>query len=328
MQAIRQARFGGPEVLVLEDLPTPVPASGEVLVRVHAASINHYDILSRRGDFADVPLPRIPGMECSGHVEAYGGGSRTDLAIGTPVVVLGTTLGNGGPGGYSTHVCLSETEVFAVPAGLDLTIAACLGMTYLTAWYALIERAQLQPEQTLLIPGAGGGVAGAVLEIAVSSGARVAATSGGAAKCARAVSQGAQVCVDYHTQDVTKEILAWSGGQGVELVLDAVGGDSIQQGLNCLASRGRLLSIGIVRGNSFSVDAVAFLSREQFLLGVNAGQLAPAKRYAIFEQLADWIAAGKLTVTVDRTFPLAEAADAHRYAESGERYGKLILLCD
>lgn len=325
--AIRQAQFGSPDVLTLDELPMPQPKPEEVLIRVHAASVNHFDLLSRRGDFPETPLPRTVGMDCSGYVEQYNG-SRTDLAIGQPVVVLGTTLGNGAAGGYATYVCIDQTEVFPIPEGIDLTDATCLGMTYLTAWYALMERATLAPGQVLLIPGVGGGVASAALQIAKALGVRVIATTSSEAKQKQAIALGAAACFNYREQDIVQAIQDWTNGQGVNVVLDAIGGDSIQQDLNCLAKRGTLLSIGIVRGNQFCVDAVKFLSQEQQLLGVNVGQLTPAQRYEIFLKLGELIQTGKLGVLISRSFPLSQAGEAHRFVEANEQFGKVVLIAD
>ncbi|XGV94750.1 MAG: zinc-binding alcohol dehydrogenase family protein [Leptolyngbya sp. BL-A-14] len=325
MQAIRQVQFGAPDVLTLDELPLVHPGIEDVLIRVHAASINHFDLLSRRGDFPNIPLPRIVGMDCSGYVEQYNG-TRSDLAVGQPVVVLGTSLGNGGPGGYATHVCINQEEVFPVPENMDLTAATCLGMTYLTAWYALVERAQIEAGKLLLLPGVGGGVASAALQIARALDVRVLATTSSAAKRQQAIALGVEACFNYREQDVIQAVQAWTTGKGVDLVLDAVGGDLIQQSLSCLTKRGRLLSIGIVKGNHFSVDAVAFLSNEQILMGVSAGQLSPGERYRIFLELVKLIQIGKLEVLIDRTFPLAQAVDAHRFVESHEQFGKVVLL--
>jgi NADPH2:quinone reductase len=325
MKAVRQATFGAPDVLTLDELPLPQPQPEEVLIRVHAASINHFDILSRRGDFPDIPLPRIVGMDCSGYVEQYNG-TRRDLPVGQPVVVLGTSLGNGGPGGYATYVCINQAEVFPVPKEFDLTAATCLGMTYLTAWYALMERSHIDAGNLLLIPGVGGGVASAALQLAKALGIRVITTTSSATKRQQALDLGAEACFNYREQDVAKAVQDWTHGQGAEFVLDAVGGDTIQQGLDCLGKGGTLVSIGIVRGTQFSVDAVKFLSNEQNLAGVNAGQLAPSQRYEIFLKLVELIQTGKLNVLISRTFPLAQVVEAHRFVESNEQFGKVVLL--
>jgi NADPH:quinone reductase len=326
-KAIRQTQFGSPDVLTLDELPLQQPDPEEVLIRVHAASINHFDLLSRRGDFPEIPLPRIVGMDCSGYVEHYQG-SRTDLSIGQPVVVLGATLGNGGAGGYATHVCVSQTEVFPVPEGIDLTAATCLGMTYLTAWYALVERAAILAGQLLFIPGVGGGVASAALQIAKAIDIRVIATTSSDVKRQQAIAFGAEACFNYREQDVIQAVQDWTHQRGVDVVLDAIGGTTIQQDLDCLAKRGTLLSIGIVRGQQFCVDAVKFLSQEQHLLGVNAGQLTPTQRHEIFLKLVNLIQAEKLKVLIGRIFPLAQAADAHRFVESNEQFGKVVLVAD
>ncbi|MEM9509437.1 MAG: zinc-binding dehydrogenase [Cyanobacteria bacterium P01_E01_bin.35] len=251
MKAIIQREFGQPEVLKLEELDTPQPKQNEVLIRVMAASVNHYDILSRRGDFPSVPLPRIVGMDCSGYIE-QNNGDRTDLTIGQGVIVLGTSLGNGDSGGYATHVCVNQDEVFPIPEGLDLTIATCLAMTYLTAWYALTERLQVETGQLLLIPGVGGGVASAALQIAKALGVRVIATTSSPTKQDQVLKLGAEACFNYKNADFIQEIKDWTGGKGVDWVLDAVGGATIQQGLSCLSCRGTLASIGIVRDSNFA----------------------------------------------------------------------------
>ncbi len=327
MKAIRQATFGPPDVLTLDELPLPQPQPEMVLIRVHAASINRFDILSRQGNFPDMPLPRIVGMDCSGYVAEYNG-ARTDLPVGQPVVVLGTSLGNGGPGGYATHVCIDQAEVFPVPDGFDLTAATCLGMTYLTAWYALVERSRIDPGQLLLIPGVGGGVASAALQIARALQIRVITTTSSPAKQQQALDLGAEACFNYREQNVAQAVQAWTNGTGADFGLDAVGGDTIQQGLDCLSKRGTLISIGIVRGTQFCVDAVKFLSNEQTIIGVNAGQLTPAKRYEIFRKLVDLIQADQLSVLISRTFPLASAVAAHQFVESNEQFGKVVLLAE
>ncbi|GAB4542105.1 MAG: quinone oxidoreductase [Pleurocapsa sp.] len=329
MKAIIQREFGQPEVLQLEELETFQPKPNEVLIRVVAASVNHYDILSRRGDFPDVPLPRIVGMDCSGYIEQYQG-DRSDLAIGQAVVVLGTSLGNGGSGGYATHVCVNQEEVFPIPEGLDLSIATCLAMTYLTAWYVLTERLKVQAGQLLLIPGVGGGVASAALQIAQALGVRVIATTSSPVKQQQAKKMGAEACFNYKDADFITQIQDWTKGRGVDFVLDAVGGATIQQGLSCLSHRGTLASIGIVRDSRFCIDAIAFLSQEQHLIGVNFGQNNPAQRYKIFLKLAELIKKGQLSTEINRYFPLAQAAEAHRYVETAgsNRFGKVVLLND
>ena len=268
-------------------------------------------------------------MDCSGYIEQHNG-DRSDLTVGQPVIVLGTSLGNGDSGGYATHVCVNQDEVFPVPDGLDLTVATCLAMTYITAWYALTERLQVEAGQLLLIPGVSGGVASAALQIAQALGVRVIATSSSPTKQQQALKMGAEACFNYKDADFIVQIQDWTGGKGVNYVLDAVGGATIQQGLSCLSHRGTLASIGIVRDSSFCVDAIAFLSQEQHLIGVNVGQHTPAKRYEIFLYLAELIKVRRLTVEIDRIFPLSQAAQAHRYVETAvsDRFGKVVLLND
>lgn len=323
MRAIRHHTFGGPDVLVEEELPTPEPEPGHVLLRVHAAALNHFDVLSRRGIFPDLPLPRIVGIDCTGFVERYDG-PRADLRPGTPVVVLGERMGNGGPGAYATHVCIEDEEVFPVPDGVDLVAAACLGISYLTAFYAL-RRGGVKPGDTLLVPGVGGGVGGAALQLGRALGARVIGTSRGEEKCARARGLGAEACVDYATDDVPAAVRALTGGAGVDFVVNAVGGDTITEGLRCLRTDGTLLTIGTAYGRDFRFDGFDFLYRELRLVGVNITWRTPAERYAMFVEVCELIRSGRLTVPVDRELPLSDAVAAHRLLESHAHFGKIVL---
>jgi NADPH:quinone reductase len=327
MKAIIQRKLGKPDVLEYQELDTPQPQSNEVLIRVSAASVNHYDILSRRGDIPHITLPRIVGMDCSGYIEQYKG-DRLDLTIGLPVVVLGTSLGNGNSGGYATHVCVTQDEVFPIPDGFDLTAATCLSMTYLTAWYALTERLQVEADRLLLIPGVGGGVASAALQIAQALGVKVIGTTSSLVKQQQAIELGAIACFNYKKPNFIHKIKNLTQGKGVNYVLDTVGGEAVRQGLSCLANGGTLASLGIVLDTKFCLDAIDFLTQEQHLIGVNFGKHTPIQRYKIFLQLSDLIKNQKLNVKIDRTFSLTQAAEAHSYVEEkkGDRFGKVVLL--
>jgi NADPH2:quinone reductase len=317
MHAVRQHRFGGPEVLTWEELPTPLPGRDQVLLRVRAACVNHYDILSRRGISPGMPLPRIVGIDCAGVVEVDGTGR---FAPGTPVVVLGESLGNGGPGAYATHVCVGADEVFPLPEGLDVEQAACLGISWLTAWYALTRRGGVRRGQTLLIPGVGGGVASAALQIAVAMGVDVIATTSSASKAEMALALGASRVLDYRREDPVESLRG-----SVDVVLNAVGGETIAQGLACLKDRGRLLTIGTAYGREFQLDGYDFLCRELELVGVNISPHTPPERHALLLEVAEPIVAGKLKVLVDRRFPMADAATAHAHVEAHEHFGKVVL---
>lgn len=322
MRAIRHHRFGGPEVLVLDTLPTPEPGPGEVRLAVHAAAINHYDILSRQGINPQLPLPRIVGIDCTGTVEVCNA-DRPDLRPGTPVVVLGERLGNGGPGAYASHVVVDAEEVFPVPAGLDLTQVACLGISYLTAWYALTGRSSPPPGSTLLIQGVGGGVASAALQIAVARGVRVIATTSSDDKCAAALRLGAFAAINYRAEDPVAGVRRLC--DGVDTVLNAVGGDTVAQGLRCLRHGGQLLSIGSAYGREFRLDGFDFLCRELVLTGVNISFHTPEHRHELLLALCAEMAAGRLQVLIDREFPLEQAAAAQTYVAGHTHFGKVVL---
>jgi NADPH:quinone reductase len=330
MFAIRHHQFGTADTLQLDELPTPEPRENEVLVRVVAAAVNHFDILSRGGIIPEMPLPRIVGIDCSGVVERYSG-TRTDIREGTPVVILGERMGNGRgehrPGAYATHVCIHEEEVFPVPEGIDMTTVACLGISYLTAWYALTRRIALGAGATVLIQGIGGGVASAAFEIARALGAKVIATTSTESKRLRALELGAIAAFNYRTdQNILTIIRAMTSGKGVDVVVNAVGGKTIQEGLHYLRNDGTLLTIGTAYGRDFQFDGFDFLLRELKLIGVDISPHTPHERYGMMLELMEYIRGGKLTVLVDKTFPLAEAAEAHRYVESHEQFGKVVLL--
>jgi NADPH:quinone reductase len=329
MLAIRHHTFGTADTLQLDELPTPEPRDNEVLVRISAAAVNHFDILSRGGIIPEMPLPRIVGIDCSGVVERYSG-ARTDIREGTPVVILGERMGNGRgehrPGAYATHVCIHEEEVFPVPEGIDMTAVACLGISYLTAWYALTRRYKLQAGQTLLIQGIGGGVASAAFQIARALGAEVIATTSNESKRSRALELGAKACWNYRSDDIPHSVRAFTSGKGVDVVLNAVGGKTIQEGLQCLRNDGTLLTIGTAYGREFTFDGFDFLLRELNLIGVDISPHTPHERYAYMLELMQLIRAKSLHVLVDKTYPLGEAAEAHRYVESHEQFGKIVLL--
>ena len=329
MLAIRHHTFGTADVLQLDELPTPEPRDNEVLVRVAAAAVNHFDILSRGGIIPEMPLPRIIGIDCSGIVERYSG-TRTDIQQGTSVVILGERMGNGRgehrPGAYATHVCIHEEEVFPVPEGIDMTAVACLGISYLTAWYALTRRYKLQSGATLLIQGIGGGVASAAFQIARSLGANVIATTSTEVKRLRALDLGAVAAFNYRNDDIPSAIRAVTNGSGVDVVLNAVGGKTIQEGLQCLRNDGTLLTIGTAYGREFAFDGFDFLLRELNLVGVDISPHTPHERYAFMMELMELIRQKQLTVLVDKEYSLGNAAEAHRYVESHEQFGKVVLL--
>jgi NADPH2:quinone reductase len=329
MLAIRHHTFGTADILQLDELPTPDPRDNEVLVRVSAAAVNHFDILSRNGIIPEMPLPRIVGIDCSGVVERYSG-TRTDIRQGTPVVILGERMGNGRgqhrPGAYATHVCIHEEEVFPVPEGIDMTAVACLGISYLTAWYALTRRYKLQAGETLLIQGIGGGVASAAFQIAQALGANVIATTSTESKRLRALELGAVAAFNYRNDDVPTVVRDMTDGKGVDAVLNAVGGKTIQEGLQCLRNDGTLLTIGTAYGREFAFDGFDFLLRELNLIGVDISPHTPHERYAYMLELMELIQQKKMTVLVDREYPLSDAANAHQYVESHEQFGKVVLL--
>ena len=322
MKAIRHHSFGPPSVLRYEEIESPAPGAGEVRLQVEFAAVNHFDILSRRGIFPNLPLPRIVGFDCVATVIET---RVARLALGQRVVVLGHRLGNGGPGAYAEQVTISAEEVFLVPEDIDSEQVVGLGISYVAALYALERHLKPLPGETVLIPGASGGVGSAAVQLAKLLGATVLATTSTPEKVVRLKALGAYVALNYSGCDVATEIKKLTDARGVDACLNAVGGESVQQSLHCLRRGGRMVLLGSAAGRHVSIDIFDFLLRELSLSGATVGKLAPTERYQYFLRLCDWIRQGKLHVIVDRVFPLADCVACHEYVEQHAQFGKVLL---
>jgi NADPH:quinone reductase-like Zn-dependent oxidoreductase len=341
-------RHGAPDVLVARESPDPVPAAGEIRIKVYAAGVNFADILARLGLYPDAPKPpTVVGYEVSGVVDAVGPvaseraadreSNRAPPRLGDRVVAL-TRFG-----GYADRVVVPEEFAFAIPDTLDATDAAAIPVNYLTAFIALDRMANLAAGETVLIHGAGGGVGLAATQLARLRGARIIGTAS-TSKHDVIRQHGVEHAIDYRTADVVAEVRRLTNGRGVDAVLDPIGGRSFADSYRILAPLGRLVMFGvssiapgerrsvwralttIVRMPRFS--PLSLMNSNRGVFGLNLGHLWDERRRLAdaMTQLVGDVAAGRLQPVVARTFPLDRAADAHRYMQSRSNIGKVLLI--
>jgi NADPH2:quinone reductase len=322
MKAIQCVQWGGPELLRLADLPLPEPGKGEVRIRVAAAGINFPDALIVQKKYqVQPPLPFVPGTEVAGTVDAVGEGVSR-LKAGDRVVAFV------GIGGFAEYVCTSELQVAPLPPGIDLAIAAGFTLTYATSQHALAERGQLKSGETLLVLGAGGGVGLAAVELGKLAGARVIAAASSAEKLDAARRAGADELIDYSSADLRETVKSLTGGRGVDVVYDPVGGSFTAGALRTLGWRGRLLVIGFAAGEIPSLPANLLLLKEVSAVGVYWGEFSkrdPAGNRRLLMQLFGWLAEGRLRPLVSKEYPLAEAAQALQDLLARRAVGKLVI---
>jgi putative PIG3 family NAD(P)H quinone oxidoreductase len=314
---------GGPEVLVPVERPVPRPGPCEVLIRVRAAGVNRPDVLQRMGMYPMPPgAPTIPGLEVAGEVAALGKGVE-GMRIGQPVCAL--VAG----GGYAQYVAAPEGQCMPVPEGLGLVEAASLPETYFTVWSNLFERAFADEGETVLIHGGTSGIGVTAILLAKAFGMTAIVTCGSDEKCAAARSLGADVAINYRTQDFAEEALKATQGRGVDVVLDMVGGDYLPRNIACLAEGGRHASIAFQRGPRGELDLMQLMRKRLTLTGSMLRPRSVEYKTALADSLAREVwplfADGRLRAVIDSTFPLDRAADAHRRMEAGEHVGKIVL---
>lgn len=324
MRFIDHPKPGGADVLVLAAGPVPRPAAGEVLVRVQAAGVNRPDLLQREGKYPP-PADASPvlGLEIAGQVAAVGADVR-DWREGDQVCALA----NGG--GYAEYCAVPAGQCLPWPAGYDATAAAALPETTFTVWANLFGLGRLQPGETALVHGGGGGIGTTAIQLAKAFGARVYATAGSAERCDACVRLGADGAINYRETDFAESIRQFTTGQGVDVVLDMVGGPYLARNLACLAMDGRLVLIGFQGGPvAESLDCTAIMRRRLTVTGSTMRARSPAQKAAIAAELREkvWplLDAGQCRPPVHAVLPLEQAADAHRLMESGAHVGKIVL---
>jgi NADPH2:quinone reductase len=324
MTAVEITAPGGPEVLRPTERPVPRPGPGEVLVRVAAAGVNRPDVLQRQGKYAPPPgASDIPGLEIAGRVVVAGDGAA-EWREGTAVTAL--VAG----GGYAEYCVAPAAQCLPIPRGLDTVTAAAIPETYFTVWTNVFERGRLARGETLLVHGGTSGIGTTAIQMARCFGARVFATAGSALKCEACRGLGAEDAFDRSREDFVPRIREATGGRGVDVVLDMVGGDYLPRNLAVLAPEGRLVQIALIGGALATIDLHQVMQRRLTITGSTLRPQSVAYKGAIARALLDhvWphLEAGRLRPLVHATFPLAEASAAHRLLEANEHVGKIVLV--
>ncbi len=323
MQCVEISTPGPPEVLKLVERPDPVAGGGEVLIRVAAAGVNRPDVMQRRGMYPPPPgASDLPGLEVAGTIEAVGDGV-TEWRAGDHVCALVSG------GGYASLCVAPAPQCLPVPAGMDLVTAAAIPETFFTVWTNVFDRGRLRSGETALFHGGSSGIGTTAIQLASARGARVLATAGSDKKCRACEQLGAERAINYRTEDFVDVVKQLTNGRGVDLILDIVGGDYIPRDLASLAVDGRLVVIGFMGGDTATIDFRRVLGRRLTITGSTLrprsveekGQIAAALRREVWPLLES----GKVTPVIYRTFPLGDAAAAHRLMESSQHVGKIVL---
>ena len=323
MRAVEIAKPGGPDVLRPTERALPAPQPNELLIKVAAAGVNRPDVLQRSGNYPVPPdASDLPGLEVAGEVVALGASVKS-FKLGDEVCAL--VHG----GGYAQYCVAPEVQALPVPEGLSLVEAASLPETFFTVWSNVYDRGKLAPGETLLVQGGTSGIGVTAIQMAAATGNRVFATAGSDEKCAACVRLGAEKAINYRTQDFAAEIKAATGGKGVNVILDMVGGDYVPKELKCLADEGRLVFIAFLRGPKTELDINEVMRRRLTLTGSTLRPRPVAFKGYVARNLREkiWplIEAGKIKPEIYKTFALEQAADAHRLMESSTHIGKLVL---
>jgi len=315
---------GGPEVLVPTTRPVPEPKPGEVLIRLAAAGVNRADCLQRMGRYPMPPgAPDIPGLECSGTVVMVGDG-MTEWRAGDEVCAL--MIGDG----YGEYAAVPALQCLPVPAGVGLVDAGGLPETFCTVWTNVFERMRLQPGEVFLVQGGSSGIGVTAIQLAKAFGAKVLATAGSDEKCRACRDYGADVAINYRTEDFVSVGKEFTNGRGVDAILDMVGGDYIPRQLNLLAHEGRLCFVALMGGSKVETDFGLIQRKHLTVTGSTLRSRTVEQKAAIIAALREkvwplWVV-GKLRPFTYRKFPLTEAAEAHRLMESSQHVGKILLV--
>jgi NADPH:quinone reductase len=317
---------GGPEVLRLATAPVPRPAAGEVLIRVAAAGVNRPDILQRTGNYPPPPgASPILGLEVSGTIVALGP-EVAGWRAGDEVCAL--VAG----GGYAEYCVAPAPQCLPVPNGVSMVDAAGIPETFFTVWSNVFDRGRLVAGESLLVHGGSSGIGTTAIQLAHAFGARVFATAGSPEKCAVCKELGAERAIDYRQEDFVAVIKEAMQGRGVDVILDMVGGPYVEKNLRSLAVEGRLVQIAFLQGSKVSLDLAHVMVRRQTITGSTLRPRPVGGKAAIARNLRDkvWplIETRKVRPIIDRTFPLAEAAAAHRLMESSAHIGKILLVTE
>ena len=327
MKAVIISHPGGPEVLQLTERPKPAPAAGEVLIKVAAAGVNRPDVAQRKGSYPPPPgAPQnIPGLEIAGTVEALGAGV-TRWQVGDKVCAL--VIG----GGYAGYCPVPEGQCLPIPGSLTFIEAASLPETFFTVWSNVFDRAHLQPGESILIHGGSSGIGVTAIQMAKALGSTVYVTAGTDEKCRFCEELGAAKAINYKTESFKDEISKLTGGNGVNVILDMIGGDYTPDNLQTLANDGRLVHINSMKGKDVQVDLSLVMRKRLVITGSMLRSREAAFKSAIARALEKHIwpllASGEIKPIIHEVFDMADAAKAHELMESSTHIGKIVLRID
>ena len=317
MRTVEISNPGGPDVLEVVERPLPSPGPGEVLIKVEAAGVNRPDIMQRQGKYPPPPgASDIPGLEVAGTIVGEAGTRVCALVAG---------------GGYAEYCVAPAPQCLPIPSGLDPIHAAAIPETFFTVWTNVFERGRLARGERILVHGGTSGIGTTAIQLARAFGAIVYATAGSEEKRAACEALGATLAINHRTQDFVEAIREETAGRGVDVILDIVGGEYLARNLDCLAVHGRLVQIGLIGGAKAQLDLRRILDRRLTLTGSTLRPRSVEEKGTIARALQAnvWplLESGTVRPVVSRTFPLEQAAEAHRLLEAGEIIGKIVLTC-
>jgi NADPH2:quinone reductase len=321
MLAIEISQPGGPDVLRAVERPMPHRGPGDVLIRVEAAGVNRPDIMQRQGKYPPPPgASDIPGLEVAGTIVEAGDGRWRE---GDRVCAL--VAG----GGYAEYCAAPAPQCLPIPSGMDAATAAAIPETYFTVWTNLFQRGSLQAGERVLIHGGTSGIGSTAIQLSRAFGATAYATAGTVEKCEASRKMGAADAINYRTRDFVEAIRQLTGGEGVDVVLDIIGGDYLPRNIDCLRLHGRLLQVGLIGGSKSQINLRQVLQNRLTLTGSTLRSRTVEEKGAIARELEHkvWplLDGGYVRPVVHARFPLRDAAEAHRLLESGEVIGKVVL---
>ena len=322
MRAVVLTAKGGPEVLVTQDVPDPVPGPEEILVDIVTSAINRADLMQRRGLYPGPPAEHeIPGLEFAGRVAALGE-RVAEHAVGDAV------MGIVGGGGYAERVVVHHRQAMAVPDALGLDAAGAFCEVFITAWDALVRQGGLTSGRWALVHAGASGVGTASIQIAKAMGARIAVTAS-AGKHHVCEALGADLVIDYASEDYVEAVLAATGGVGVDVVLDVIGGDYLPRNISCLRINGRIVQVGVMSGAAVPFNPAALMAKRAALIGTTLRARPIEEKIAVTRQFAAEMlphaASGAMSPVIDSRFALADAPAAHERMEANLNAGKIVL---
>ncbi len=323
MTAIGIKAPGGPEVLVPETRPVPVPGPNDLLIAVKAAGVNRPDVMQRKGHYPPPPgAPDIPGLEIAGTVVATGANvKRWKAGDNVCALIAG--------GGYAEFAVADEGAALPVPKGFSFVEAAALPETFMTVWHNVFERGGLKAGETFLVHGGTSGIGTTAIMLAKQFGAKVFTTAGSAEKCEACKKLGADVAIDYKTQDFVEVVNEMTNKKGIDLILDMVGGDYVGRNMEAAAVEGRIVQIATQTGVKVTVNLARLMLKRLTHTGSTLRARPAADKAKIARALEEkaWplLSAGKVKPIIDSTFPLAKASEAHARMETSAHIGKIIL---